>query len=58
MNLVVELKSRFTTLNLIRLVLVIALIGEGVHSETWWMLAIASVLAVQLYLNKKCDTSC
>jgi hypothetical protein len=51
-------KSRFNTLNVIRLVVGGILIGEGIHSSSWWMLGVTVILFYQIFLNKQCIDNC
>ena len=49
-----SIKLRLNTLNIIRAVVAIFIIGEGLHSGAYWLLFIALVLIVQIVLNKTC----
>ena len=49
-----SIKVRLNTLNIIRASIAVFIFGEGLDSETYWLLLIALVLIVQIVLNKTC----
>jgi hypothetical protein len=49
-----SIKLRLNTLNVIRTIIAVFIIGEGLHSGAYWLLAVALVLIVQVILNKTC----
>lgn len=50
-----EIKNRITTLNIIRLVVGVSFIGEGLHAENILFGIIGGVFLVQIIFNKKCS---
>ena len=48
------IKNRINTLNIIRLVVGISFIGEGLHSENIVFGLVGAVFLVQILFNKKC----
>ncbi len=53
--MLLEIRNRITTLNIIRLVVGISFIGEGLHAENLIFGIIGGVFLLQILFNKKCS---
>lgn len=54
-GMLLEIRNRITTLNIIRLVVGISFIGEGLHAENLIFGIIGGVFLLQILFNKKCS---
>jgi hypothetical protein len=52
--MILEIKNRINTLNIIRLIVGVSFVGEGIHSQSVLFGAVGLVFLVQILLNKKC----
>jgi len=48
------IKNRINALNIIRLVVGVSFVGEGIHSQSVLFGAVGLVFLMQIFLNKKC----
>lgn len=55
--MLLELKNRITTLNIIRLVVGVSFIGEALHSESFVLGIMGAIFLVQILFNKKCSSA-
>jgi hypothetical protein len=55
--MLLEIRNRITTLNIIRLVVGISFIGEGLHAENLIFGIIGCAFLIQILFNKKCSAN-